>query len=181
LKLVQIVDEARAARLLSDPMRRAILNILRRSPLTQAELAESLGLTNATVNHHLSLLKRIGLISVAREEVESHGILKKFYTPTAFLYVLDVGRLPRDVARYYYPINIERARGILSALPPAGVAQLRGKDIDVLGEEFTRTLVRIARGYAKVTIRTAEGEELVQKMYRETLDVLAGMTKGDSS
>jgi DNA-binding transcriptional ArsR family regulator len=162
-------------------MRRAILNILRRGPLTQAELSESLGLTNATVSHHLSLLKRIGLISVAREEVESHGILKKFYTPTAFLYVLDVDRLPRAVARYYYPINVERARGILSALPPAGMTGLRGKDIDVLGEEFTRTLVKVARGYAKVTIETAEGEELVRKVYRETLADLAKTTKGDSS
>ena len=161
-------------------MRRAILNILRRGPLTQTQLAESLGLTNATVSHHLSLLKRIGLISVAREEVESHGILKKFYTPTAFLYVLDVERLPRDVARYYYPINIERARGILSALPSAGAAHLGGRDVDALGEEFTRMLVKIARNYAKVTVDQAEGEELVQKMYRETLERLERHEKVDS-
>jgi len=180
LKLAQVINDARAARLLSDPMRRAILNILRRGPLTQAELAESLGLTNATVSHHLSLLRRIGFISVAREEVESHGIVKKYYTPTAYLYVLDVERLPREVARYYYPINIERARGILSASSSARVARLQGKDVDALGEEFTRILVMVARKYAKVTIEESKGEELVHKIYRETLDELKGSIRSES-
>ena len=177
MKLVQVINDARAASLLSDPMRRAILNILRRGPLTQAELADTLGLTNATVSHHLSLLKRIGFVSVAREEVESHGIVKKYYTPSAYLYVLDVGRLPREVARYYYPINIERARGILSASPSARAARLRGKDVDALGEEFTRVLVKVARKYSKTTVKEDEGEELVQKMYREALDGLENLTK----
>jgi predicted transcriptional regulator len=181
LKLIQVIDDPKVAKLLADPMRRAILNILRRSPLTQAELAESLGLTNATVSHHLSLLKRIGFLSVAREEVESHGIVKKFYTPSAYLYVLDVDRLPREVARYYYPINIERARGILSALPSAGAAHLRGKDVDALGEEFTRMLVKAAHKYAKVTTEEAEGEGLVQKMYREALDKIENPTRVGST
>lgn len=172
LRLIQVVSDPRAARLLADPMRRAILNLLRRGPLTQAELAESLGLTNATVSHHLSLLKRVGFLAVAKEEVESHGIMMKYYTPSAYLYVLDVGRLPREVARYYYPVNIERARGILSALPSAGMAHIRGADVDSLGEEFTRMLVKIARSYSKLTIREVDGEDLVQKMYRETLDGL---------
>lgn len=180
MKLVQIIDEAKAARLLADPMRRAILNIMRRGPLTQAELAEVLGLTNATVSHHLSLLKRIGLVSVAKEEVERHGILKKFYTPSAYLYVLDVDRLPRDVARYYYPINIERARGILSALSSTGAAHLGRNEVDALGEEFTRTLAKVARNYARVTVDGVGGEELVQKMYRETLHNLENPEEMDS-
>jgi DNA-binding transcriptional ArsR family regulator len=180
LKLVQIIDDPRVARLLADPMRRAILNILRRGQLTQAELADNLGLTNATVSHHLSLLKRIGFLSVAKEEVESHGIVKKFYTPSAYLYVLDVDRLPREVARYYYPINIERARGILSALSSASAAHLAGGDVDALGEVFTRTLVKVARKYTGVTTEEAEGEKLVQKLYRETLDRLENPIKKDS-
>lgn len=179
LKLIQTIDDPQIARLLADPMRRAILNILRRGPLTQAELAESLGLTNATVSHHLSLLRRIGFLSVAKEEVESHGIVKKYYTPSAYLYVLDVDRLPREVARYYYPINVERARGILSALSSASAARLRGKDVDVLGEEFTRMLVKIARKYRGVMVKEAEGEEFVQKIYRETLDRLENLVKAD--
>jgi predicted transcriptional regulator len=158
-------------------MRRAILNILRRGPLTQAELAETLGLTNATVSHHVSLLRRIGLLSVAKEEVESHGIVKKYYTPSAYLYVLDVDRLPREVARYYYPLNIERVRGILSALSPVRMRALQGKDVDTLGEEFTGMLVKIARNYANITTGEAEGEPLVQKIYQQTLDELESSLK----
>ena len=177
LRLVQIISDPKAARLLADPMRRAILNILRRGPLTQAELAETLGLTNATVSHHVSLLRRIGLLSVAKEEVESHGIVKKYYTPSAYLYVLDVDRLPREVARYYYPLNIERVRGILSALSPVRMRALQGKDVDTLGEEFTGMLVKIARNYANITTGEAEGEPLVQKIYQQTLDELESSLK----
>ena len=180
MKLVQIINDPRTARLLADPMRRAILNILRRGPLTQAELAENLGLTNATVSHHLSLLKRIDFLSVAKVEVESHGIVKKYYAASAYTYVLDVGKLPREVARYYYPINIERARGILSALPSASAARLRGKDVDLLGEDFTKMLARMARKYTDVTIKEAEGEELVQVLYRETLAALGNVLRSDS-
>lgn len=172
MKLVQIIADAEAAKLLADPMRRAILNILRREPLTQAGLAVSLGLTNATVNHHLSLLRKLGFLSVAKEEVEGHGIVQKFYTPSAYLYVLDVDRLPREVARYYYPINIERARGILSALPTAGASHVHGRDVDTLGEDFTRMIVKVASRYANITVGGGKGEHLVQKMYHEALAAL---------
>jgi len=160
-------------------MRRAILNILRREALTQAGLAESLGLTNATVNHHINLLRKIGLLSVAKEEVEGHGIVQKFYTPSAYLYILDVDKLPREVARYYYPINIERARGILSALP-AATTNLRGKDVDAFGEEFTRTIVEVAQRYANVKVSEGKGEELVQELYREALARISKRVKSPS-
>jgi len=179
LKLVQTIADAETAKLLADPMRRAILNILRRKALTQAGLAESLGLTDATVSHHLNLLRNTGLLSVAKEEVEGHGIVQKFYTPSAYLYVLDVDKLPREVARYYYPINIERARGILSALPADGASRFRGKDVDAIGEEFTRMIVRAAHRYTNVKVEEGEGEELVQKMYREALAEVLKITKVD--
>ena len=173
IKLVQIVGDPSTAKLISDPMRRAILNLLRRQSLTGAELAESLGLTDATVNYHIQLLRRGGLLVVARKEEEEHGIMQKFYAPSAYLYLPDVANLPKEVARYYYPINIERVRGVLSVGGKAtGGIGPRGQDVDELGEEFAESLVQVAGGYAGTAVYQGEGEGLVSEIYSRALSGL---------
>lgn len=47
---------------LSDPTRREILNLLRAGPLTVGEILEHFQITGASLSHHLSALKRAGLI-----------------------------------------------------------------------------------------------------------------------
>lgn len=173
VKLVEVIRDPEAAKLISDPMRRAILNLLRQRSLTEAELAESLGLTDASMNYHLQLLKKAGFITIARREEEEHGIMQKFYAPTAFLYLPDVERLPREVARYFYPINIERARGVLSALGSGNrIAMPGGQDVDVLGEELAKALVAVARRYSDRYVIQGEGEALVGRIYSTALSEL---------
>lgn len=175
MKLVEIVDDEEKAWLISDPMRRAILNLLRKRALTEAELAESLGLTDATVNYHLNLLRKSGFLSVVKKELEEHGILQKFYAPSAFLYIPDVQSLPKEAARYYYPINIERIRGILGALGKE-TEDFQGDDVDELGEELARVLVKVARRYANRDVNQGEGEPMVNRIYAEALAVLQNST-----
>ena len=154
-------------------MRRAILNLLRQKALTEAELAGSLGLTDATVNYHLQLLRKGGLLTIARREEEEHGIMQKFYAPTAYLYVPDLATLPKEVARYYYPINIERIRGVLTAKEgAAGGESLAGLDVDELGEEFAKELVDVARAYDGRKVKQGEGEPLVKELYAKALSGL---------
>ena len=170
VKLVEIIRDPEAAKLISDPMRRAILNLLRQRALTEAELAGSLGLTDATVNYHLQLLRKAGFITVAKREEEEHGIMQKFYAPTAYLYLPDVENLPKQVARYFYPINIERARGVLSV--PGGKRQMagpNGNEVDRLGEDLAKALVTAARRRAGVAVKQGEGEALVGGIYTEAL------------
>lgn len=177
LKLVRVIRDPEAAKLISDPMRRAILNLLRQKSLTEADLAESLGLTDATVNYHLRLLRKIGFLTVVRTEPEEHGIMQKFYAPTAYLYLPDAESLPMEVARYYYPINIERIRGVLSAGGAHGAKlNLRGKDVDKLGEELAEELVKVARRYSESEVNQGEGEELVNRIYTEAL---AGLRRSE--
>ncbi|XOQ44998.1 MAG: HTH-type transcriptional repressor CzrA [Clostridium sp.] len=52
---------------LSDPTRRAILNLLRERPLPAGEIAAHFSMTGATVSHHLAVLKEAGLISDRHE------------------------------------------------------------------------------------------------------------------
>lgn len=174
LLLVKVIRDPEAAKLISDPMRRAILNLLRQRAMSESELADSLGLTDATVNYHLGLLRKIGFLTVAKTEVEGHGIMQKFYAPTAYLYLPDVGSLPKEVARYYYPINIERIRGVMS-VGREGVARLglAGREVDKVGEEYAKELVRVAKKYSGMEINQGEGEELVNRLYTEALSGLA--------
>jgi DNA-binding transcriptional ArsR family regulator len=174
LKLVRVINDPEAAKLISDPMRRAILNLLRRKALTEAALAASLGLTDGTVNYHLRLLRKIGFLTIARTEVEEHGIMQKFYAPSAYLYLPDVESLPKEVSRYYYPINIERIRGVMCS-DGERTARLRlaGTDVDTLGEELAKELVKVARRYSEMEVNQGEGEELVNEIYREALAGLA--------
>lgn len=173
IRLAEVIEDGEAAKLISDPMRRAILNLLRRRALTEAELADSLGLTDGTVNYHLRLLRKIGFVVVAHREEEEHGIMQKFYAPTAYLYLPDVERLPKEVARYYYPVNVERIRGVMSARS-SGVLRLPPEEgpIDEIGEEFAKELVRVARGYLGREISQGEGEPLVNEIYTTALSRL---------
>ena len=54
-------------RALDDPTRRTILERLRGGVMTAGELGDGMGLTAATVSHHLSCLKEAGLVSDRRE------------------------------------------------------------------------------------------------------------------
>lgn len=51
---------------LSDPTRRAILNLLKTGAQTAGEIGAHFDMTGATVSHHLSVLKDAGLVSDER-------------------------------------------------------------------------------------------------------------------
>lgn len=50
-------------RALSDPTRRAILDLLKDGAKTAGDLADQFDMTNATVSHHLSVLRQAGLVT----------------------------------------------------------------------------------------------------------------------
>ena len=47
---------------LSDPTRRKILEMLKKGPLSAGEIGEHFDMTGATLSHHLSILKKAGLV-----------------------------------------------------------------------------------------------------------------------
>ncbi len=51
---------------LSDPNRRHIISLLKKSELTVSEIAKSLNITMATLSHHLDILRRANLVSSRR-------------------------------------------------------------------------------------------------------------------
>ena len=47
---------------LSDPTRRAILDLLRRGPLPAGDIANHFDVSGATISHHLAILRDAGLV-----------------------------------------------------------------------------------------------------------------------
>jgi DNA-binding transcriptional ArsR family regulator len=172
MKLVMIIGDEGVAKLLSNPMRRTILNILRERAVTEAGLAKRLELTDATVNYHLRSLKRARLVTVAKRNTSDYGIVQKFYLPSAYLYLPDVENLEPEAARYYLPINIERVRGALGAKGGLSTMPLSGTEVDNLAEEFASVLVDIARRYEGQEVEPGTGEEFVSKIYAQAFEAL---------
>ncbi len=53
---------------LSDPTRRAILNLLKNGSMTAGEIASNFDMTGATISHHLSQLKKTELIRESKQK-----------------------------------------------------------------------------------------------------------------
>ena len=53
---------SKTLKVVADPVRREILEILKKGRLSAGEIAERFDLTQATVSYHLSQLKKAGLI-----------------------------------------------------------------------------------------------------------------------
>lgn len=53
---------------ISDPVRREILELLKKERKSAGEIAERFQLTNATVSYHLSQLKKANLVTETREK-----------------------------------------------------------------------------------------------------------------
>lgn len=53
---------------LSDPTRRAILNLLKQGSLTAGDICAHFDMTGATISHHLSQLKKVELIKESKNK-----------------------------------------------------------------------------------------------------------------
>ena len=177
MKAVYIVDDVKIAKILVDPMRRAILDLLRQKPMTQAGLADELGLTGASLNHHMKILRSNKLVTVAKKEVEMHRIMQIFFSSVAYLFVYDLDSLPKNVARYFYPISLERARAVISLLTlnKKGSSSLSSyyiektpEVINTISENLSRFLVYTAKSYEKQTVNHAD-ERIIYEIYRKAL------------
>ncbi|MBI2185471.1 MAG: helix-turn-helix domain-containing protein [Thaumarchaeota archaeon] len=169
MKAVVVVDDPKVAELLIDPMRRTILNILADRTMTESQLSESLGLTGSAVGHHLRALEGAGLVRIVKRELEVHGILQKFYGACALSFVVDTRKMPQEVSRYFFPINIERFRGVLSVLQTLvkGVS-FPTASVERMSEVFAHTLAEVAESYQDREV-SVDRETFTVKLYGEAL------------
>ena len=113
-RAVYVVHNEKIAMLLVDPMRRTILNLLADAAYTQSQIAQVVGLTDASVGHHLKILANAKLVRIVRREEESHGIMQSFYRSIALCIVVDTKHMSDSISKYFFPVNIERIRGAIA-------------------------------------------------------------------
>lgn len=180
MKAVYIVDDAKIAKVLIDPMRRAILGLLRQRPMTQAGLANELGLTAASLNYHMNILRSRKLVTIAKKEVERHRIMQIFFSATAYLFVYDLDSLPKSIARYFYPVSLERTIGIVSLLmlnrkvlssssqSSVYTIDQTPESIDAISENLSRFLVKTAKSYENKVVNHGD-ESIIYEIYSKAL------------
>ncbi|MBE3557664.1 MAG: winged helix-turn-helix transcriptional regulator [Ktedonobacteraceae bacterium] len=90
-----VVNSVEQFKAIGDPVRNRILAIIQSRPATAKQLAGILRLSPGTVGHHLQVLEEAGLAKVVARRLV-HGIVAKYYTRTARVFVFDV---PHDVKK----------------------------------------------------------------------------------
>jgi DNA-binding transcriptional ArsR family regulator len=171
MKAVYIVNDLKIAKVLVDPMRRAILDLLRQRPMTQAQLAQELGLTSASLNYHIKKLRSKKLVVVAKKEVEEHSIMQIFFSSIAYLFVYDLDSFPKNITRYFYPLSLERARSVVSLyiLKERGYhIERTSETINVLSEHLAHLLVKISKAYEQKEVDFGN-EETVYEIYTKAI------------
>ena len=171
---VCILEAPDRIRLLADFMRAEILHLLGKSPMTETQLSKQLGLTKAAVGYHLRLLLDAGLINIDRVEPEEHGILQKYYTPIAVLFIIDPAHIPRNVQRYFVRTQMERLTGMFSAFQlHHHVSEVSLKKLEELATAMLEQLKIIGQKHVK-DMALEDAESLKVKIYAEAL---ANLTK----
>lgn len=71
-----------------DTTRSRILGIIQLQPATAKQIADKLGIAPGTIGHHLQVLEDAGLAQIVARRLV-HGIVAKYYTRTARIFVYD--------------------------------------------------------------------------------------------
>ena len=168
-KSAEVITDPEKAKVLVDPMRREMMRLLAERPMTEKELAITLGLSDPSVGYHLRILKESGLIEIARKEVEEHGIVQKFYQTKVLAYFIDGRVMPLEIERYFMPVSLERARGIIATLKiiTGGPEQVSTEQLEKFSKILSSTIVRVVPKYSKNW--SGDSEELINMIYRDAL------------
>src|SRR5215472_4754045 len=178
MKAVYIVNNSKVAKTLIDPMRRAILDLLRQKPMTQAQMADELGLSSASLNYHIKILRSRKLVVVAKREYERHGIKQIFFAAAAYLFIYDLDLLPKSIARYFSPVSLERARSAISLLIINNRNSIE-KTSDIsnsFAEILSRKLVKVAKAYVEKQVNHAQ-ESVIYEIYTKAISELLDVKK----
>jgi len=90
-----LADTPTQLKALADPLRTSILHLLAERAATTTELAEAIGRPKGTVDHHLKVLQRAGLIGVVRTR-KVRSLTERFWGRTARTVMIEHADLGPD-------------------------------------------------------------------------------------
>ncbi|HWE62688.1 MAG TPA: helix-turn-helix domain-containing protein, partial [Chloroflexota bacterium] len=100
------ISDLDALKIMSDPLRLRIVDLLRQAPATVKQLAAAMETAPRSLYYHINLLERHGLIRVVATRLVS-GIQEKTYRATAYLF------LYKDLAPAGAPAQPEQLREVV--------------------------------------------------------------------
>ncbi len=102
----RIEVSAAQVKILSDPTRLRILTMLFERERTVTGLAKELGLTPATVHHHMNILRESGLIEPTRQEIHGNLVEKYYKMPAKDIETAGAWNELRDVDKVAYRLAV---------------------------------------------------------------------------
>ena len=88
LPATRLVTTTQQFKAIGDPLRSRILGIIQNQPATAKQIADRLHVAPGTIGHHLQVLEAAELAQVVARRL-IHGIVAKYYTRTARLFIFD--------------------------------------------------------------------------------------------
>ncbi len=88
MKDVYYFENLEQIRVLREPTRWKMLNLLIEQPMTGSQLARILGITRPLAHYHLKVLERVGLVSFLEDHILD-GVVEKYYQALARQYRAD--------------------------------------------------------------------------------------------
>ena len=171
-RAVCILNDPEKIRLIADYERSEILRLLDEQPRTETQLSGLLNLTPASIGYHLNLLIEAGLIKIVKTEPEQHGILQKYYSPIAALFIPEFDHIPGESKKYFIEMQTQYVRGVVSALH---IHRKEGSPLKVSSEMIKNLSVQILKEIADIAKKyekwetTNDREKVSLKIYSEAL------------
>jgi len=138
--------------------------------MTETQLSRKLGLTKAAVGYHLHLLAEANMVHIEKVEAEKHGILQKYYSPAAAIFIVDPRKIPKDIKTYFIQNQIQFLRGFLSALKTANnIFKLSPEDMEKLAIALLDCLKRVGEKYVEKNVVGENVETIRVRIYAEAL------------
>jgi DNA-binding transcriptional ArsR family regulator len=121
---LHIIKNLEAAKLIADPLRLQIVEVLLSEPQTVKQIADKLGLAPSKLYYHVNSLEKHGLIQVVDTTI--HGnIIEKHYWVTAYDYRIDEG---------LFNFNVLEAEG------KENIISMAIATLDTAREDFIRSI-----------------------------------------
>jgi DNA-binding transcriptional ArsR family regulator len=146
---VFLIDNLETLKIVADPLRLKVLELLRRKPQTVKQLAAAMSIPLKKLYYHVNLLEAHGLIRVASTRIVS-GIIEKQYQVTAYRLSVERALLSPPAPASdegvdaYLSLILDHAKSEISKGVCAGLIDLAHKTMAQRGLVLGRTWIRMS-------------------------------------
>ena len=146
-----VIRDLATLKIISDPLRRRMLEIVREDARTAKELAAALHVSQTRLYYHLNLLEQHSLIRVAETRLVS-GIIEKRYRATAYRLTIDKALIGptaegNDALDAYVSVVLDQVQSEINRSVDAGLIDLeRTRD-----DEFLPRALVLGRKWLRLT------------------------------